>query len=155
MLPRLADELAAIDADLVLDGELVICDEIGRPQWHRLHKRHLLRNPRRIDAASQADPACISAFDLLWLNGEDYRHFPLVVRKAQLGAILRGRRRVKYADHFENSPGPPWHLAEKLEPEGIVAKAAASVYRAGRTHSWMKIKTAVVGSQDSRAQVYR
>jgi hypothetical protein len=29
VLPRLADELAAIDADLVLDGELVICDEIA------------------------------------------------------------------------------------------------------------------------------
>jgi ATP-dependent DNA ligase len=141
--PEIAEELAAIDADLVLDGELVICDEMGRPQWQRLRKRHMLRNERRIAAAAAADPACIFSFDLLWLNDEDYRHLPLVVRKAQLGAVLRGSARVKYADHFEGSPAPLWHLAQRLQLEGIVAKAAASVYRAGRTNSWMKIKTAI------------
>jgi len=85
--PELAEELAAIDADLVVDGEVVICDEMGRPQWNRLHKRHMLRNPRRIATAATADPACIFAFDLPWLNGEDYRHFPL---SSEEGAAQRG-----------------------------------------------------------------
>jgi bifunctional non-homologous end joining protein LigD len=79
--PEVAEALRAIPADLVIDGELVICDEMGCAQWHRLQKRHVVRRADRIREAARLDPACIFAFDLLWLDGQDYRMYPLVIRK--------------------------------------------------------------------------
>lgn len=139
--PEVAAALRSIPVDAVIDGELVICDELGRPQWHRLQKRHVLRRPDRVRHAAAADPACIFAFDLLWLDGEDYRRRPLLERKAALQHVLRNISRVKYAHHFEDYCDDVWTLAVELELEGIVAKDGASIYSAGRTHSWQKIKT--------------
>lgn len=34
--PEVVEALRAIPCDLVIDGELVICDERGRPQFERL-----------------------------------------------------------------------------------------------------------------------
>lgn len=139
--PEVVDALRTVGADLVVDGELVICDDMGRPQWRRLQRRNVLRERKRIQSAAAADPACIFAFDLLWLDGEDYRHFPLVIRKAMLARVLRGCDRVKYADHFEGSPAHLWQMAVQLELEGIVAKDGSSVYSPGRTTRWQKVKT--------------
>ncbi|MGZ5177901.1 MAG: ATP-dependent DNA ligase [Burkholderiales bacterium] len=36
-----------------------------------------------------------------------------------------------------------WQLAVQMELEGIVAKDAGSIYTAGRTTRWLKIKTEV------------
>jgi bifunctional non-homologous end joining protein LigD len=139
--PEVVVAMAAIPADVVLDGELVICDELGCSQWSRLQKRHVIRRPDRVRAAAAADPACIFAFDLLWLNGEDYRPYPLVIRKAKLSETLKGSKRIMYASHFENSAAEVWALATKFELEGIVAKDGSSTYSAGRTTHWQKIKT--------------
>lgn len=95
--PELVDAMRALDHDLVLDGELVICDERGHPQWDRLRNRSVRRNEESIRSAAAEDPAAIFAFDMLWLDGEDYRGFPLVVRKAMLRDALKGSRRIIYA----------------------------------------------------------
>lgn len=139
--PEVVESLRAIAADLVVDAELVVCDEMGRPQWDRLHRRHAARSAKTIAARASADPACLFAFDLLWLDGEDYRHFPLSIRKMMLARTVRDCPRVKAAEHFENSPTPLWQMALQLELEGIVAKDASSVYSAGRSTRWQKIKT--------------
>jgi bifunctional non-homologous end joining protein LigD len=76
--PELVDELRPIPHDFIADGELVVLDEHGRPQWERLKRRHVLRQPARIHRAAANEPAAIFAFDLLWLDGEDYRARPLL-----------------------------------------------------------------------------
>lgn len=57
-------------------------------------------------------------FDLLWLDGDDYRNYPLVIRKGMLRHILKGSKRIIYATHFENSAAELWALAKKFEREG-------------------------------------
>ncbi len=71
--PELVSEIRPIPQDFVADGELVVLDDQGRPQWDRLHSRHTLRHLHRIREAATRDPAAIFAFDLLWLNGCDFR----------------------------------------------------------------------------------
>jgi bifunctional non-homologous end joining protein LigD len=148
--PELVNAFQALEDDLVIDGELVICDDIGRPVFERLKARASKRKPESIRKGAAEDPAAMFAFDLLWLNGEDYRHFPLTIRKAMLAHTLKGSRCVKYAEHFENSPAELWAIAKHLELEGIVGKRTDSTYTAGRANSWQKIKTAAGAERERK-----
>ena len=89
-----------------------------------LHKRHAQRSPARIQRAAISDPAAIFAFDLLWLNGADFRPRPLLERKAALHRTLPANRRVRYARHINDDSSALWEMAVRLELEGIVAKDA-------------------------------
>ncbi|HEY0338606.1 MAG TPA: hypothetical protein VGC70_14780 [Burkholderiales bacterium] len=139
--PELVDELRPIRHDFIADGELVVLDDLGRPQWHRLQKRHVLRDAQRIRRAAAAYPAAIFAFDLLWLDGADFRPRALLDRKNALHRLLPANRRVRYAKHINDSCAEVWELAVHMELEGIVAKDGSSIYTAGRTTRWQKSKT--------------
>lgn len=139
--PELVAEIAPIRGDFVLDCELVILDEQGRPEWDRLHRRHMTRKPERARMAAAEDPAALFAFDLLSLDGADFRPRPLLTRKSALHALVPGNRRIRYAGHFHDDCADLWRMALGLELEGIVAKDAASPYVAGRATTWRKIKT--------------
>jgi bifunctional non-homologous end joining protein LigD len=147
--PELVEEIRPIGADFVADSELVILDEQGRPVWERLKARHVIRAANRIRQAAANDPAAIFAFDLLWLNGADFRGRPLLERKAVLYRTLPANRRIRYAGHFADSCQELWQLAVQLELEGIVAKRVDSHYKAGRSNMWQKIKT-TAGEQRER-----
>jgi bifunctional non-homologous end joining protein LigD len=74
---------AAIDRlrcrSCLIDGEAVICEEDGRPNFERL------QTGRRVKPEAQ-----LYAFDLLELNGTDLRRRPLIERKTELAALLSG-----------------------------------------------------------------
>ena len=149
--PELVAEILPIAGDFVADSELVVLDDQGRPQWDRLHRRHAVRSPDRIRRAAVDDPAALFAFDLLWLNGADFRPRPLLERKAALLRTLPANRRVRYARHLNDDCAPLWQMACELELEGIVAKDAHSRYQAGRSTCWQKIKTEI-GAERERAR---
>lgn len=73
-----------------------------------------------------------------------------MVRKAMLRDALKGARRIIYVTHFEHSGAELWKAVKKLEPEGIVAKEASSIYTAGRTTRWQKIKTAIGAEREKK-----
>ena len=54
---------------------------------------------------------------------------------------LPANRRIRYAGHFADSCRELWQLAVQLELEGIMAKRADSIYKAGRSNMWQKVKT--------------
>lgn len=139
--PELVDEVRPIRADFVADAELVVLDEQGRSVWERVKGRHAQRSAARIRRAAAEDPAALFAFDLLWLDGADFRARPLLERKAALYHTLPANRRIRYAGHFADSSRELWQLAVQLELEGIVAKRADSPYSAGRSDAWQKVKT--------------
>jgi ATP-dependent DNA ligase len=95
------------------------------------------------------------AFDLLELDGEDWRPRPLVERKAALASILEfsSRKRrdalraappqssgVRYTEHIEGDGATIFAHACKLSFEGIVSMHRAHPYRSGPTKSWIKVK---------------
>jgi bifunctional non-homologous end joining protein LigD len=136
--PEIVADMLAIGRDLTIDGDLVICDGRGHPQFERLRRRALLTGTIAVAYAALDAPASIFAFDLLELDGVDCRQRPLLERKRQLARILRGRDRIRCAGHQENGAA---QLAEarRLEIEGIVAKRVNSVYTAGRSQDWRTI----------------
>ena len=62
------------------------------------------------------------AFDLLWLNGEDLRGWPLLDRKGQLRQIMPRGSRLLYVDHVVGRGKELFQLACAEDLEGIVAK---------------------------------
>jgi bifunctional non-homologous end joining protein LigD len=136
--PEIVADMLAIGRDFTIDGDLVICDRRGHPQFERLRQRALMAETIDVTYAAIESPASILAFDLLELDGVDYRQRPLLERKRQLARILRGRERVRCAGYQQNGAAL---LAEarRLEIEGIVAKRVNSVYTAGRSQDWRTI----------------
>src|SRR6202020_1872216 len=83
----------------ILDGEVVALDEQGRPSFSLMQQRTGFR-PGGRRAASNADvPVLYYAFDLLYLDGCDWRRVPLEDRKKQLASVLVGGAALRYSDH--------------------------------------------------------
>ncbi len=82
-------------------------------------------------------------FDLLFLDGKDWRREPLTKRKARL-ATLMGETELPgwliYADHVEGDGKLFYSKACAAGLEGILSKRASSPYVSGRTKDWLKIK---------------
>ena len=75
--------------DCVIDGEACAHCEEGWPDFWQLRGR--------------GSAACFFAFDLLMLDGEDWRQRPLLQRKAGLKRLLGRRKRVlRYVEHLED-----------------------------------------------------
>lgn len=134
---RAARLLAAETA--YLDGELVVLNDAGHPDFDALHA--WIRSRRKRVPGLLA----FQAFDLLHLDGEDLRTVPLVERKAELAALLGGSgtaaRTVRYVDHLEGNGALFFDRVRAVGLEGVVSKRAASRYRPGmRAADWVKTK---------------
>jgi len=89
---------------------------------------------------TQDHEAKLCAFDLLELDGEDYRPKPLAERKKKLfKLILRAWRGLEYFDHVEGDGAVIFEHACKLGLEGIVC-TRIDFYRPGPSKSRIKVK---------------
>jgi bifunctional non-homologous end joining protein LigD len=79
------------------------------------------------------------AFDLLWLNGEDLRHLPLVRRKERLRRLIDHNKcaGVLFAQHTGGKGTALFDQIYKWDMEGIVCKRKRSEYSA--TAGWLKV----------------
>jgi bifunctional non-homologous end joining protein LigD len=81
------------------------------------------------------------AFDLMSLDGEDFRQEPFSERKAVLRKVLRRTRRgIQYVEYTEGDGGEMFKAACKLGLEGIVSKKLDATYKSGPSKTWLKIK---------------
>jgi bifunctional non-homologous end joining protein LigD len=140
--------------DLVLDGEIVAFDERGRSSFARLQRRFSGDPDPRIEAEF---PVVYQAFDLLAVRGRDLRDQPLRLRKRLLAQIVPALGRIRFTDHIEGDGESLYAAAQQHDLEGVMAKRAASRYRAGRrSDDWLKLKVArsadllIVGYQPGR-----
>lgn len=141
--PELARALRALPAeDFVLDGEVVMHDESGRPSFQKLQRRARVRRPMEIKRASLRQPATMYAFDILGVMGRDLRPLPLAARKNILRELLPPVGPIRFVDHFETVGETLFDQVTGLGLEGIVGKRADSPYRGGRSRSWLKVRAA-------------
>ena len=82
------------------------------------------------------------AFDLLAINGRDWRPYPLVKRQARLQALLErfDCPAVLPSESFEDGLAL-LRVAEQRGLEGVVSKRRDAPYRSGECRDWRKIKT--------------
>ncbi len=128
----IVDSLKKFRFNALLDGEIVVVDDLGQPDFQMLQsyqrskKGHLL----------------YYVFDLLHFEGYDLTSLPLVRRKELLQRILPFVPKVKFSDHVWNEGTLFFKVAREKGLEGIVAKHAQSVYQIGkRSRQWLKVKT--------------
>jgi bifunctional non-homologous end joining protein LigD len=124
----------------ILDGEVVALDEEGRASFTLMQQRTGFRPHGRRGAANADVPVCYYAFDLLYLDGYDWRRVPLEERKAKLASLLTPGDSVRYSDHYEAQGKALFEMAREKKLEGILAKKRNSFYEERRSREWLKIK---------------
>jgi bifunctional non-homologous end joining protein LigD len=125
--PELSGLTDAVDVDVVLDGELVVLDENGRPSFQELQQH--------------TAPAAYFCFDVLRLDGRDVTALPWHERRALLDGLALSSDRwqtppATVADGTRTS-----ETARALGLEGVVAKRVDSPYTPGkRSSAWRKVR---------------
>ncbi|MGD8727902.1 MAG: DNA ligase D, partial [Gemmatimonadales bacterium] len=125
---------------VVLDGEVVVHDDQGKPSFQRLQQRARYTRSLDVQLAAARQPATYYAFDLLALEDHDLRGLDLLRRKALLRRLLPTVGPIRYTDHIDGEGEAFFAEVAKLGLEGIVAKKVGSTYRAGRSPHWIKIR---------------
>lgn len=139
--PELTRCLLALPFErFLLDGEVVVLDDDGRPSFARLQKRALLQRPSDAVRAALAHPATLYVFDLLAFEDFDVRPLPLVARKELLQQLLPHAGPIRYCDHVPEQGEAFFAEVQRLGLEGVMAKRADAPYRAGRSPHWLKFK---------------
>ncbi len=129
--PIVYNELRKIKHKVVLDGEIVVLNEKGFPDFQKL--QHYSEN--------QNFPICYYVFDLLEMDNEKLYHLPLINRKELLKLLLPKSDIIRFSDHVTEKGIEFFEAAIKKDLEGIMAKKADGEYYVGkRTNEWLKIK---------------
>lgn len=124
-------ELKNIDHDVILDGEIVVVDEVGRADFHSLQNYE----------QTAVGNLVFYVFDILHLDGYNLRNLPLLKRKEILEAILPKSEVIRISGHILESGVSFYDAVKKKEIEGVVAKKIDSLYLPGKTtSSWLKYK---------------
>ena len=139
--PELTSALRALPVPgLVLDGEIVMLDADGKPDFHRIAARAQIHRASELARAAMATPVTYMVFDLLGAAGFDLRGLPLLVRKSLLAQILPAVGPLKLAEHIPSQGEALLAQVVARGLEGVVAKRAAAPYRPTRSRDWLKIK---------------
>ncbi|VTU15263.1 Putative DNA ligase-like protein/MT0965 [Variovorax sp. PBL-H6] len=135
---RKLESIAAAIADLGLDnawldGEIVVLNEAGVPDFNRLQNA--------IDNARTGDIRMF-VFDAPFLGGLDLRDVPLASRREALRQLFEQHEDgiVRFSQSFDVLPGQLLDAACRMGMEGIIVKRADSPYTSGRTETWLKLK---------------
>ena len=131
--PTIASAFSFLPDDTIVDGELVVLDDQGKPSFSDL--QHSRFTP---------DTLYFYAFDLLAYRGRDLRKLPLTERRRLLedNALKGMRDPVRLSVVFNASPKELVAAAKKTGLEGVIAKRADSRYESGeRSGAWVKYKT--------------
>ena len=142
--PDVAEPLSRLEVhDAVLDGEVVVTDASGRPDFGLLQNRINLSRPGDVERATQTWPAQLMVFDVLELDGESLLARPYAERREileGLGLDALGDR-VHVPPVFHGDLQAARDISRQLRLEGVVAKRTDSPYAPGRRgRTWLKIK---------------
>ena len=127
------DLLTAKLPDGWYDGEIVVHDENGRPNFGLLQLA--------FDGSDTADIVYF-IFDAPYLDGYDVRSVPLETRRAMLGEVLdkSGADSIRFSEEFGIDPQELVTAACKLGLEGVIGKRRDSRYVTRRSPEWIKLK---------------
>jgi bifunctional non-homologous end joining protein LigD len=142
--PEVEEAVARLCGErFILDGEVVVHDEAGRPSFQRLQKRARFLRPTDAHRSATDLPATVYVFDLLAWGDHDLRTLPLRERKRLLRMLLPSTGVLRYSEHIDERGRAFYAFAEQMQLEGIVGKRADSPYRSGRSRDWVKIRASL------------
>ena len=141
-VPEVVDAVLALPVDaIVLDGEAIALREDGRPRpFQETASRAASRGD--VDRLRRDVPLTPFFFDVLHLDGADLIDLPGSERYAAIEPILPGELWVpRLATEDRDAAVAFFDDAIARGHEGVVIKASASPYEAGRRGAgWLKVK---------------
>lgn len=134
---RLAAQCKALASlklkDTWLDGELVVLNEDGMPDFQALQNA--------FDVSHTGD-MLLYLFDMPFLSGEDLRQQPLEARRQTLEQLLAAHEHplLRFSETFEADYHSIFRSACAMSLEGLIGKRAGSPYVSRRSADWIKLK---------------
>jgi bifunctional non-homologous end joining protein LigD len=138
--PELQEAVRYIRAEsAILDCE-GICLRDGRSVFDDFAYRGRLQDGRKIFSAAKSHPATFVVFDVIYSNGHEHTHEPLLERKERLADIVEPTGVITPTMYVQGAGVILKKETEERNWEGIVAKRANSRYVFGRSPDWLKVK---------------
>ena len=129
---------------VVLDGEIVAFDGVGRPRFQLLQPRIHASDANKAKRLAAEQPIVYVIFDVLHVDGASLLSLPYVERRRRLEDLGLA---TKKTEHWTLSPrfaGPGSDVlraSKEQDLEGVIAKRLDSPYLPGkRSPSWTKVK---------------
>lgn len=118
---------------IILDGEVVVTDSLGRPDFEETMSRfHAGKNGKQ--------PIQYCVFDIIYYKGKKVTHLPLQERKDILESIIQPKDSLALVPFIEGNAETFFNLTKEQGLEGIVIKDKKSKYEVSkRSHSWLKV----------------
>lgn len=133
-LPEQAKALAGMGLESAwLDGEMVVADEQGVPDFQALQNAF---------EAGRSANILYYLFDMPYLNGVDLREVPVEERRAALATVLKASKDplLRFSDAFGEDPQALLNSACQMRMEGLIGKRLGSPYVSRRSSDWIKLK---------------
>lgn len=129
--PELRALAGSVNSDeAVLDGELVVLDDVGRPRFE-LIQRHGIGDRQ----------AAFYAFDVLQLNRHETIGLPYEQRRALLAELVEPGQNWAVPSHRIGGGAELYASTLERGLEGVMAKRLGTTYTPGkRTPHWRKVK---------------
>ncbi|MDE1438023.1 ATP-dependent DNA ligase, partial [Bacillus licheniformis] len=115
------------------DGEIVVHDESGKPDFSKLQQAF---------DGKQAEHIEFFLFDVPYFDGHDLRELPLVDRRGLLEKLLAKKKsdKVRFSAEFGDKPDELVIAACKIGLEGVIGKRRDARYVSRRSPDWIKLK---------------
>jgi bifunctional non-homologous end joining protein LigD len=135
--PDIAASAAALPVEtVILDGEAVVLDGMGRTDFNALQRALGPGNSK-----ASARDVLLYAFDVLYFDGHDIRGLAFEERRSLLEGIIPDRQSsILLSEEIEGDPATLMDHVCALDLEGVIAKRRHQRYRSGRSGDWLKIK---------------
>jgi DNA ligase-1 len=129
-------------SELILDGEVIALDPSGAPRPFQMTMTRFGRK-KGVDALQSELPLTLFAFDSLFVDGTSLLDEPLSRRADELSRIAPALAVPRVLRPTREDAQAFTRAALDRGHEGVMAKALASPYAAGRRGSaWVKVKQA-------------
>src|SRR5215208_1915293 len=143
--PEITKAIGAVlksNESIVLDGEIVVLNKDGIPDFQMHQKRMNVESQREIEFLSNEIPATYFVFDILYIDSRNVEELQLSDRRKILESVIaKDSKRIHISEYIEEKGKALFNSVIERHLEGIVAKEKHSKYRQGiRSSAWLKIK---------------
>ena len=149
--PSLVKDLEQIQQEAILDGEVVVLNKEGIPDFQKLQNYD----------SKTTGVLKYYVFDMLFLNEHSMLDLELIERKSLIPEVLEDTEVAIFCDHVEGMGTAFYQKAIDAGMEGVIAKKADSIYSPGyRTDKWLKVKASesleclICGYTDSEGAIF-
>jgi bifunctional non-homologous end joining protein LigD len=124
--------------EVVIDGEIIVLGDDGRPSMDRLVERLEVRSDSAARRLSERHPATMMVSDLLWLDGHRTTARPYAERRRLLEGLSLTGPAWRVPASYPGGDGPALRAAAGQQGlPGVVAKRLDSPYAASPEQPWI------------------